>query len=182
MAGNWWQVDLGELKLIDTINLWNRTDCCTTRVQQIHVFVSDVPFTSTTIASSQNQAGVSETYIPGVIGRPSSLTIGRTGRYVRVQIGYANWLHLAEIEVIGDDISPVLTVTKTADITANADVGDTITYKYVVTNTGNVPISNVQLNDDHRGSGPAPTPTGETLTSDQGDIGDSTDLIANNGI
>lgn len=60
IAQNWWQVDLGEVKFIDTINTWNRTDCCSGRTNLFHVFVSDTPFTGNTIAESQAQAGVSD--------------------------------------------------------------------------------------------------------------------------
>ncbi|MEM9971026.1 MAG: hypothetical protein AAF762_07995, partial [Pseudomonadota bacterium] len=45
--------------------------------------------------------------------------------------------------------SPGLTVTKTADITSGAEAGDIITYTYVVSNTGNVALTSVALDDQH---------------------------------
>jgi len=48
-----------------------------------------------------------------------------------------------------ESADPGLTVTKTANITSDAGVGDVITYTYVVTNTGNVALTNVGLNDQH---------------------------------
>ncbi len=84
--------------------------------------------------------------------------------------------------------NPSLSVTKTASasgfVTGNiqeAPAGTLVTYTYVVTNDGDQPISNVSLSESHSGTGTAPVPGGETLTSDTGTIGDSTDA-ATNGI
>jgi len=68
-----------------------------------------------------------------------------------------------------------MSVTKTADDVTNVTLGQTITYTYRVTNIGNQIISNVTLSDAHGGSGPAPVPTGETLSNDSLPIGDSVD-------
>ena len=45
------------------------------------------------------------------------------------------------------DPEPELTITKAADKTSNAQVNDFITYTVVVTNTGNVTVSNITLTD-----------------------------------
>ena len=77
---------------------------------------------------------------------------------------------------------PNITVTKVADQTsptANVPAGVTVTYTYVVANTGNQTISDISLTDAHNGAGPAPTPTNETLTTDNGASGDSVDASVN---
>lgn len=71
--------------------------------------------------------------------------------------------------------NPSITVTKTADTNTNVPKGVSVTYTYVVTNTGNQFISDITLADAHNGSGPAPTPTNETLTADNGITNDSSD-------
>ncbi len=76
---------------------------------------------------------------------------------------------------------PSLSITKTANDTTDVALGQTLTYTYVVTNTGNVTIDNVFINDVHDGSNPDPIPSGETLTSDVAPLGDSTDATASNG-
>ena len=45
------------------------------------------------------------------------------------------------------------TLTKVADQTTNAAVGDVITYTYTFENTGNVTLSNVSISDVHSGAG-----------------------------
>ncbi|MEP3889063.1 MAG: hypothetical protein ABJN69_01275 [Hellea sp.] len=49
--------------------------------------------------------------------------------------------------------NPNSTLTKTASKTADAEVGDVITYTYVFTNTGNVSLTNVSVSDVHEGAG-----------------------------
>ena len=51
------------------------------------------------------------------------------------------------VDVVAAD--PGLSVTKTANITSDAAVGDVITYSYVVSNTGNVALTSVALDDQH---------------------------------
>ena len=76
-------------------------------------------------------------------------------------------------------LPPSITVTKTASADSNVPAGTTITYTYVVTNTGNQTISSIDLSDAHGGSGPAPDPGNETLTTDTGITGDSSDAGTN---
>ena len=49
--------------------------------------------------------------------------------------------------------APLMTLAKTADLTANAAVGDLVTYSYLVANTGNVSLTNVAVSDVHAGTG-----------------------------
>ena len=102
---SWWEVDLGEVSDITAITLWNRTDCCSGRLNNVHVFVSDVPFAGTTLASSLNQAGVSDYYVNGVVGETVTVDVGRTGRYVRVQLSNVGVLSLAEAQVFGKQLT-----------------------------------------------------------------------------
>ncbi len=97
----WWQVDLGASKTITTIDVWNRSDCCADRLRRFHVFVSDSPFSSYNLTATQNQTGVSDYYISGHAGYPTSITVGRSVRYVRVQLARRNYLSLAEVEIWG---------------------------------------------------------------------------------
>ncbi|MGB0384091.1 MAG: lamin tail domain-containing protein [Ardenticatenaceae bacterium] len=113
----WWEMDLGGLVDIDTIRLWNRTNCCSSRLSNFHLFVSDDPFTSTNLSDTQAQPGVSDYYFSGQAGTSETFNIARTGRYVRVQLGGTNRLSLAEVEVFASS-TPAANFTLTG--TANA--------------------------------------------------------------
>lgn len=75
--------------------------------------------------------------------------------------------------------APSLTITKEADDNTFRAVNDVITYTYTVTNNGNTTITGVTVSDVHNGTGPPPTPSGETLFNDAAPLGDSTDAAAN---
>jgi uncharacterized repeat protein (TIGR01451 family) len=99
----WWQVDLGSVQQIDSIELFNRTDCCQGRLGSFYVFVSDVPFTSNSVAGTLYQPGVWYTFDYNVapIQLHMNYPVNRTGRYVRVQIVGTQYLSLAEVQVWG---------------------------------------------------------------------------------
>ena len=52
-----------------------------------------------------------------------------------------------DTETVEADQSPALTLDKVADVTTYDEVGDVITYTYVATNTGNVTLANVSIDD-----------------------------------
>lgn len=70
--------------------------------------------------------------------------------------------------------NPALSVTKTASPDSNVAAGQTVTYTYVVTNTGNQTLTGIAPVDAHGGSGPPPVPASPALT-DNGTLGDSPD-------
>ncbi len=85
----------------------------------------------------------------------------------------------ATVAVTVGPANPSLNVTKTADMTTNVALGQTITYTYVVTNDGNQDVSNISLSESHNASGPVPTPAGEVLSQDNLPFGDSIDSSSN---
>ncbi len=106
-ANAWWHVDLGQVETIGTIKIWNRVEF-PERLTNFYVFVSDVPFTSTNLATTLSQSGVSSYQTTGQCGFPTELAINRTGRYVRVQLAGTNFLSIAEVQVwTGSSTPPV---------------------------------------------------------------------------
>lgn len=86
--------------------------------------------------------------------------------------------------VVNLNAAPVLSIVKTASLVKasgnthpDAEVGDTINYTYVVENTGNITIADVEVADVHNGSGTLPDP-GHTALTDNGTTGDSPDSNA----
>ncbi len=99
----WWQVDLGAVQPIETVEIWNRTDCCSSRLNNFWLFVSDLPFSSTDVTTTRNQPGVSSYVYPATAGRNTNFLINRTGRYVRIQLAGTDSLSLAEVQVWAPD-------------------------------------------------------------------------------
>jgi hypothetical protein len=98
----YWEVDLGAISpRIDDVKIWNRTDCCDDRTINFYVFISNVPFTGTTVASSLAQPGVYKYYNPGKAGFPTTVLAAVSGRYVRIQNTGSTSLTLAEVTATG---------------------------------------------------------------------------------
>lgn len=95
----WWQVDLGSVRAIQNIKVWNREEA-PERTSDFYVFVSDEPFKSTDLEATKSQVGPGGSFFTaGSCGRPTELAMKKTGRYVRVQLSGTNYLQLAEVEV-----------------------------------------------------------------------------------
>jgi len=87
----WWRVDLGKAHRVDRVSLWNRTDCCTTRLSNFHVDYLD----------AEGNVIVSQDY-PGQAGVKTEIVLSARGVHaVRVQLYGTNPLSLAEVQVWG---------------------------------------------------------------------------------
>lgn len=101
-ASAWWQVDLGELRRIDLVQLWNRTDCCSDRLQNFTVFIARTDMSGRSTADLLSDPAVLKrtvgaSRVQAVIGIP----VYGLGRHVRVQLAGNNFLQLAEVQVFG---------------------------------------------------------------------------------
>jgi hypothetical protein len=98
----WWQVDLGASATISSVVVWNRTDCCNSRLNDYWIFVSDTPFLATdTPATLQGRAGTFVSHQASAPSPFSNIPFASQGRYVRVQLSGTNNLSLAEVQVFG---------------------------------------------------------------------------------
>jgi hypothetical protein len=86
-ASAWWQVDLQSSQSIGNVVVWNRTDCCSNRLANFNLLVSN--------------DGVSwQSYpYPGTAPNQVSFVVNRFARYVKVQLNGTNLLSLAEVQV-----------------------------------------------------------------------------------
>jgi hypothetical protein len=84
-----WQVDLAVPQAIGVVNVWTRTDCCSDRLTNFDVKLSNDGATWSSVI-----------HVPGQAGSPTPVDFaGQYGRYVRVQLTDTNTLSLAEVEV-----------------------------------------------------------------------------------
>jgi hypothetical protein len=98
----WWQVDLSASTAVSSIAIWNRTDCCSARLADYWVFVSDTPFLATdTPTTLQNRPGTFSSHQTTAPNPSTTIAAAAQGRYVRVQLTFANYLSLAEVQVFG---------------------------------------------------------------------------------
>lgn len=104
-ANPFWEIDLGKSHRIDTISLWNRTDCCADRLSNFRVLVSDNPFVSTNLSEAAGAEGVSVYSFGGAAQRNEFFNIAHNGRYVRIQLAESNYLQLAEVEIFGSPVT-----------------------------------------------------------------------------
>ena len=100
---DWIDIDLQSVKNIDNIVVWNRTDCCSDRLQNVYLMVSSTPFPSNyDLASALANAEFTHQF--GVTNNVVSLDtpVGKKGRYIRIQKSgnnITNYLNIAEIQV-----------------------------------------------------------------------------------
>jgi len=102
----WWTVDLGEVHDISKVQIWNRTDCCRNRLNNIKILIKKKPRDGWKRFNSRNhkyQAG--ESY-------PLTFNKIHQARYVMVQLETANGiLSLAEVKVFGKPAGSSTTVS-----------------------------------------------------------------------
>ena len=94
----WWDLDLGSLEAIDHIRIHNRTDCCSTRLRNFYVMVSETPFTGS-LAENRDQSVFWE-HLSGNVGTVANVDVNDEARYVRIRLADLNFLTLAEVQVI----------------------------------------------------------------------------------
>ncbi len=96
----WWQVDLQGNYNINQIKIYNRSDCCSERLNSAKVFISKTPFGNDNLQEAQNRAlWTGDITNAQLINNLNVNSV--TGRYVRVQLTGTNFLSLAEVKVLG---------------------------------------------------------------------------------
>jgi hypothetical protein len=107
------ELDLGAVATLQSVNLFNRTDCCSTRLNNFYVLVSQTSMDGQSLSQLLANPAVTARYVAtsGLVAgnSPQELTVdvgGVSGRYVRVQLVGTNQLALAEVQVMGRPAAP----------------------------------------------------------------------------
>jgi hypothetical protein len=114
-ANAWWQVDLGTSATVTAVAIWNRTDCCASRLSDYWIFISDTPFAAgDTPTTLQTRTGTWRSHQTAAADGSQPIAVGAQGRYLRIQLSGTNTLNMAEVQVIGSRASDNLAVGKAA--------------------------------------------------------------------
>jgi len=126
---SWLELDLGKVRTLSHIKLYNTT-CCeggdVDDLTRFYVLVSDVAFTSRDLQETLKQPGVYSYYHRVAVDGSVEIKVPRTARYVRVQSGGRSQLVIQEIQVMAlpedEAILPnVVNVALNATATHNGD-------------------------------------------------------------
>jgi len=96
-ASPWWQVDLGAVRLVDRVVVFNRQDCCAERARTLQVLLSDngAVFRTVYVHDGSIFGGARD-------GHPLQVMLnGAAARFVRLQLAATDYFHLDEVEVFG---------------------------------------------------------------------------------
>ena len=117
----WWQVDLGASAAISSVTVFNRTDCCGSRLGDFWVFISNTPFLATdTPGTLQNRTGTFASHQTSAPNPSATISVGANGRYVRVQLSSANYLSLAEVQVFGTAVPTISNLAQSKPATQSS--------------------------------------------------------------
>ncbi len=157
----WWEVDLQSVSTIDNINIWNRTDCCEDFLSDYYILISDAPFTSNNLNTLLNQAGVISFHQTSTASSPTNISIGASGRYVRVQNSQAGFMALAEVEVLGceNGSNPGGGDTTAPDVNLST-ANNNVSAPFIVNVDFNESVSGLALSDFNISNGSASSLSG----------------------
>ena len=98
----WWEVDLGQLSEIQSIQLYNRTSGFQDRLKNFYILLSSAPFNpNASLADHLANGAITSQFFSGSAGAVESFTVNESARYVRIQLSGVGVLHMAEVQVIG---------------------------------------------------------------------------------
>lgn len=99
----WWQVDLQEVKWIEEVNFWNRTDCCGERSKDLFLLISENPFSTNNLEDLVHRNDIFVYYFNNSTPNPNRvIDVNCYGRYVRIARDY-DVINFAELQVFGRD-------------------------------------------------------------------------------
>lgn len=97
-AQPWWQVDLQKRYEVEGVAVWNRGDCCGSRLNGMKIAVKPSSGSEVVCGSNKNTVQGFQRYVP--------CPANTVGRYVKVSLNNRDWLTLCEVEVYGHERPP----------------------------------------------------------------------------
>jgi F5/8 type C domain len=127
----WWSVDLGSVQPVEHVVLWNRSDCCASRLAKFWLFVSVEPFVSTEIAATRAQAGVASFYCDATVGSNYTFRVNRNARFFRVQLTGTDILQLAELQAFAPSVGQPMNLAGGGAATQSSTSGSAVAERAV---------------------------------------------------
>ena len=78
---DWWEVDLLSQHTLDHINIYNRTDCCRTRLSNTILMVADTPFSGNNLSTALSNAD----FVAQLTGDPIRINAGSSVTFTDAQ-------------------------------------------------------------------------------------------------
>jgi F5/8 type C domain len=154
----YWEVDLRNARSIDSITIWNRTDCCGDRLGTFAIFYTEAkPFSSSdTYAGLRSRIDVKSIVVPSSYFTSNRITVplppDALARYVRIQLESDNYLSLAEVEFNSRE-SGTITTPKAADLSAEYQDNKGRSLSFSGTAVTNFPNPIIQIEAAHCANG-----------------------------
>ncbi len=123
----WWRVDLEAIYEINSINVFNRTDCCTDRLVGARIYVGSVD------SSEPNDYTLIGELEEDTLDNFDGLSI--QGRYVLVRKEEVSFLSLAEIQIFGKPMTTSVTGVAITPNDLTLNVGETASLSAMVSPT-----------------------------------------------
>jgi len=145
---SYWEVDLGQVRQIGRVEIYNRTDCCQDRISPFMLMVSDNPIADADMSAIDALVtpGVMRTTVTG-IQTVYYVPVNRSGRYVRVALVNQNYLHMAEVRVLEADSAVRGRATSQSSTIAGGDASNAVdANEDGVWADGSVSATNVETN------------------------------------
>ena len=100
----WWQGDFGALKLVNSVTLYNRTDCCGERLSNFYLLVSDIDVQGMSLERAVS-AAKAVIFEDGTVPTSKVYTFpeGTAGRFITIYKEADGHLSLAEVIATGSD-------------------------------------------------------------------------------
>lgn len=100
----WWEGRLEYVSFIESLKIYNRTDCCGERLNEAKIYVKDTAFDG----ASQDDVTAQADHIftlPANVGESVTVNMSVVGRYIRVYGSTGQPLAIAEMEATGSQLA-----------------------------------------------------------------------------
>lgn len=101
----WWQVDLNSTYVLESVQLFGRTDCCADRLSDFYILISNNDMRGRSLSQLLTDPTVWNSYQADAVNGDQEFTTPTTGRFVRIQKNGRGYLQIAETRVYGKNLA-----------------------------------------------------------------------------